>query len=84
MERFPALGGGTLPDDDPRIYDVQCSTFSSSAVDDSPGCHRGWYGSVAGAGRCKEATTIVGFEDLPAGAVALGLLLVAVLLILCT
>jgi hypothetical protein len=34
------------------------------------------------AGRCKEATTIVEFEDLPAGAVAILLLFVAVLLIL--
>ena len=84
MERFPALGGGTLPDDGPWIQSDQCSTFSSSVVSDSPGCHWCWHGSVAGAGRCGEATTIVGFEDLPGGAVALGLLLVAVLLILST
>lgn len=35
-------------------------------------------------GRCREATRIVELEDLPAGAVAVLLLLVAVLLILST
>ena len=35
-------------------------------------------------GRCKEATWIVELEDLPAGAVAVLLLLVAVLLMLST